>query len=94
MALHAYEWIITLPTQAGGSEIFQLTVTWSDDDLPLDRDVPPSCSALAWVIPRVPPGPAPGTHVEMIPVPEWICDDEQLHEWMERVQPIAKLGLS
>lgn len=53
--------------------------SWNESDLPIDKNVEPGCNAnfsLTADVPRL-------AFAFANPLPEWICDQEQMEEWLE-----------
>jgi len=51
---------------------------WNESDLPIDKNAEPGCNAIFSLtadVPRL-------AFAFVNPIPEWICDQEQLEEWL------------
>jgi len=62
----------------GRTILYENQYTWNDEDIPIDKNVDPGCNAnfsLSADVPRL-------ALAFVNPLPEWICDQEQMEEWL------------
>jgi len=60
------------------SIVYENKYGWDESDLPIDKNVSPGCNAnfsLSADVPRL-------ALAFLNPLPEWICDQEQMEEWL------------
>lgn len=77
---HAYNWSLVLLDGLGGSKSFGLTLEWNDSNQP-NNALDALCSQTFTLL------SGDSTFATVIPVPEWICDDQAGRDWVAEHVP-------
>lgn len=77
---HEYNWAVHIDNGLGASRDWFNFIDWDPDNAPFDPDVLPACGAQDVQLLQL-GFPVPANKVNIRPLPEWVCTDDQARTW-------------